>query len=149
MWPTHYIPNQPRVEGVPTPRYYLTTPPYPLEQSESMTSAGSNPTGGFVPNFEDEAYFTTSGAALGGVLKSILLTYTGEPEHIQPGALALGGELRDVLIRVTQAPEAFMPGALPLNGEMRDPLVRYENWPLGFATESFTSGGLPLGGSLT
>jgi hypothetical protein len=149
MWPTHYIPNQPRVEGVPPPRYYLTTPPYPLEQSESMTSAGSNPTSGFVPNFEDEAYFTTSAAALGGTMRDVLIRYTGPPENIQPGALPLGGALVERLIRYTGPPENIQPAALPLGGIMRDPLVTYDNWLLGFATESFTSGGLPLGGSLT
>ena len=148
MWPTHYIPNQPRVEGVPPPRYYLTTPPYPVEVSESLESAGGEPDLGFTPSATDEAYMTSGGMPVSGSMSRLLVEIDLDPEELESGGLPVSGVLRDVLIRITIEPELLGSSGSPVSGVLRDPLVVYDNWPLGVDTEDLQSGGLPVSGVL-
>jgi hypothetical protein len=141
MWPTHYIPNVPRVEGVPPPRYYLTTPPYPVEVVEEILSEASNPRAGFTPVATAEETMTTNGAVVSGVLQTLLLETSVLPDDIESNGAVISGVLVDRLILQST-------GAV-ISGILRDPLVRYENWPLGFDSEDLQSAGMPVSGALT
>lgn len=149
MWPTHYIPNQPRIEGDPPPRYYLTSPPYSMQIIEDLASDFGEPSVGFNPSAEITETLSPSCVPTAGELRDVLLRLTQEPESIEVTFAPTAGVLRDVLVTHTLEPEEFEVSFAPLSGVLRDPLVRYENWPLGFATEDLQSTCVPLGGTLT
>ena len=149
MWPTHYIPNQPRLDGVPPPRYYLTTPPYPVELTESLASAAEEPAGGFTPSAEDTAELSSVGVPISGVLRAILVEADAPHEELQSTGIPISGVLRDVLIRLDIGREELSSVGVPISGILRDPLVRYENWPLAAEeAESLISTGRPVSGVL-
>ena len=149
MWPTHYIPSQERIEGVPPPRFYLTTPPYPLELVETIASDAEPRTIGFVPFATDEAYIISAGAPVSGVMTKLLTSFDGGFEEIQSAGLPVNGVLRDILIRMNVPPENIISTGAPVSGMLKDPLVVYDNWPLGFDSEDLQSAGLPVSGALT
>ncbi len=149
MWPTYYIPNQSRVEGIPPPRYYLTTLLYPLEIVEEMESNAGTPKMGFSPALDAEESFASNGAAVSGVLKSILQTTSVIPDHIWSDGAVISGVLVERLrLASVEIHELESNGAV-ISGILRDPLVLYDNWPLGFDSEDLTSAGQPVSGALT
>ena len=149
MWPTHYIPKQDRIEGVPPPRYYLTTPPYPLEITESLAANSTDPEAYIVPAAETGEEMTSSGEPVDGLLKDILIRYEEwPPEAITSEAEPVSGVLNDILVRYEGPPEELTSAGEPVSGAIVDILVRYENWPLGVATESLASSGAPVSGVL-
>lgn len=148
MWPTHYIPNQPRLEGTPPPRITLTTPPYPLELFEELETASTSPDLGFVPSAELYETATSAGLPITGELRDVLVTYEMEPEAIESTGDAISGILRDVLVPYEGDPDLLTSSGLPIAATLRDPLVRYENWPLAVDTESLISAGAPVSGEL-
>jgi hypothetical protein len=149
MWPTHYIPSQERIEGVPPPTFYLTTPPYPAEITESLFSSGVPQDLGFVPFAEAEDYITCAGRPVGGSISSDLIGFDGGEEYIQSAGLPIGGVLNQILVTTSVEPEFITAAGIPLSGTLRDPLVVYDNWPLGFETEDLQSAGIPVSGALT
>lgn len=149
MWPTYYIPKQDRVAGVPPPRFYLTTPPYPVQVIEELAANSTDPQAGFVPSAETGEELTSSAAPVSGVLSDILKRYTIPPEAITSSAAPVSGDLRDILQRYTVPPEFIESWGGPVSGALADMLVRYENWPLGVATESLSSTGGPVSGVLS
>lgn len=149
MWPTHYIPKQDRVEGVPPPRYYLTTPPYPIELTEALQSDGDGPQRlGFVPFASLEEEFQSAGIPVGGTIDSILVTTSVEPEEIESVGVPVSGILVEMLIRIEVEDELIESVGIPVSGILRDPLVVYDNWPLGADTEDLQSAGVPVSGVL-
>lgn len=148
-WPTHYIPAQDRIEGVPPPRYYLTTPPYPIELVEELSSQSGTPDQGFQPSAEAQDEFTSNGAPVGGVFSTILVTTNILPDDLESWALPISGVLVDRLIRASTEIHELESNGLPIGGNLGDPLVRYDNWPLGFDSEDLESAGLPISGVLT
>jgi hypothetical protein len=150
MWPTHYIPNQPRIEGEPPPRYYLTSPPYPVEITESLAASSDDPDAYIAPAAEIEETLTSSGAPVDGLLKDILIRYEEwPPEALESTGEPVSGVLNDILVRYEGPPESLESSGEPVSGALVDMLVRYENWPLGVATESLSSSGAPVSGVLT
>ena len=118
MWPTYFIPNAPQ-QG-----YYLTTPLYPIEVTESMSSSGTV-TKGFqwnvpIDNMDSTAELT------GGTLRTLLLTGYAGPDSMESTAEFTGGVLDTVLI------------------------IIYDNWQLiADPDESMKSTAQLTGGSLT
>jgi hypothetical protein len=149
MWPTHFIPNQARVEGVPPPRYYLTTPPYPIEFTEALQSGGVPVRVGFVPFAEDEAYIQSGGSPVSGVMIQRLVNLPPLLEELECAGSPVSGVMVQRLIVADAGDEMIESSGLPISGIMRDPLVRYENWPLGYDTEDLLSAGQPVSGVLT
>ena len=149
MWPTHYIPSQARIEGVPPPTFYLTTPPYPIEITESLLSNGSPQDLGFVPFAESEEYITAAGRPVSGSMSSDLIGFVGGEDYIQSAGLPIGGVLLTILKTTSVLPEMIFASGGPVAGDLRDPLVVYDNWPLGFETEDLQSAGIPVSGALT
>ena len=149
MWPTHYIPKQDRVDGVPPPRFYLTTPPYPVELVEELQSEGDVIRVGFSPFITAEDEFRSAGVPVSGVINSILVRTNVEPEELQSAGLPISGVLRDVLIRIEIEDETLASAGIPISGVLRNPLVVYANWPLGFDTEDLQSTGVPVSGVLS
>jgi hypothetical protein len=150
MWPTHYIPNQPRVEGTPPPRYYLTTPPYPAQVIEEIASNSTAPTAYLAPAAETGEEVTSAGQPVSGDLRDILIRYERwPPEAIESVGAVVSGVLNDILVTYEGPPEALASAGAVVGGALADPLVRYENWPLGFATEDLISAGEPVSGALT
>lgn len=149
MWPTHYIPNVPKVEGIPPPRYYLTTQPYPVEVVEEIASQASNPRAGFTPVATAEETMVSNGAVVSGVLKTLLLETSVLPDDIESNGAVISGVLVDRLIRANAGIDRLQSTGAVLSGILRDPLVRYENWPLGFDSEDLQSAGMPVSGALT
>jgi hypothetical protein len=148
MWPTHYIPNQPRVEGVPPPRYYLTTPPYPMEVYEDLQAGGGEFETGRTGTGTEESV-TAYGEFLGGTM-----TTYGFPSYSYVEALTvygefLGGTLVERRVIVNAPPEMLTVYGEFLGGSMTDPLVRYENWPLSGEGEALECYGEFIGGTLT
>lgn len=149
MWPTHYIPNQPRVDGQPPPRYYLTTPSYPVQVIEELESNSTGPDSYLVPSAETGEELTSAGQPVDGDLRDILVRYEGPPEAIESAGAIVSIVVNDILVRYEGPPEALTSAGAVVGGALADPLVRYENWPLGAATESLTSAGEPVSGALT
>lgn len=149
MWPTHYIPNQARIEGVPPPRYYLTTPLYPLEIIEEIESSPGTPDGAFQPSLDAIETMTTNGAPVSGTLVSILKTTSVLPDDIESNGLVISGILLSILKTAGVEIHELESSGLVISGYLGDPLVRYENWPLGFDSEDLISAGLPVSGALT
>lgn len=148
MWPTHFIPNQPRVDGTPPPRFYLTTPPYPIENIEELQAAGIPWRMGFAPNFEGQVDLTSYGVPVGGTLTVYgFLTYYWM-EELQANGVPLGGELKGDLVRFTASTELLQASGLPLSGELQFARVTYDNWPLGFDQEDLLGSGVPISGEL-
>ena len=149
MWPTHYIPNKPREDGIPPPRYYLTTPPYPLELVEEMESNPGPPDVGFVPAFAATEIFQSGGQPVSGVIKSILVETSVLPDHIWSNGNVVSGSLRTILKETDIGIDRLQSNGAVISGALRDPLVRYDNWPLGFDSEDLFSAGMPVSGALT
>jgi hypothetical protein len=127
----------------------LTTPPYPIELVEEISSNSGTPKQGFQPWLESEEEVTSTALPISGVFKTILVTTQVLPEDIESNALPISGILVDRLIRITAPIEELESNALPISGNLGDPLVRYENWPLGYDAEDLESAGLPISGALT
>lgn len=149
MWPTHYIPNQERIEGIPPPEFYLTTPPYPIEIVEEMQASGGPYDIGFVPFASVQEAITTSGRPVSGSMSALLVTMNILPEEIQSAGIPISGVLKQILITIEIPNEMIISAGIPISGVLRDPLVVYDNWPLGFETEDLQSAGIPVSGALT
>lgn len=149
MWPTQYIPYQPRVDGTPPPRYYLTTPPYPVQIVEEMQSLEGDPRAGFVPSATDEEYMTSHGAPVSGALTGYGFLQYSLDERITSHGVPVSGVLKGDLVRVTAPPEKVTSYGIPLSGELKYAKVEYENWPLGVDLEDLTSHGVPISGVLS
>lgn len=150
MWPTHYIPNQERVDGLPPPRYYLTTPPYPVQITEELEADSTNPDAYLVPSIETDESLTSAAVPVSGELRDILIRYEEwPPESLESSGEPVSGVLNDVLIEYVGPPESLESSGEPVSGVLVDVLVAYENWPLGAATESLASTGVPVSGVLT
>lgn len=149
MWPTHYIPYQEKVEGTPPPRYYLTSLPYPIEVVEGIAASSNNPRLGFTPVATAEEEFQSNGAAISGLIRSILVTTSVVPDDIESNGSVISGVLNERLIRIDAKNDNIETSGSPISGILRDPLVVYENWPLGFDFEDLQSAGSPVSGALT
>jgi hypothetical protein len=145
MWPTHYIPNQPRIDGVPPPRYYLTTPPYPYEFGDAIAANALALDGLF--GIESIESLTTSGSALSGSLVERLVEYAHPPEALDVTGSALNSTLVERLRTYEGESESLAVAGSALSGVLKDPLISYNNWPL--VPDELASSGSALGGTLT
>lgn len=149
MWPTHYIPNQARVAGEPPPRFYLTTPMYPIELVEELASAGEIRDLQFEPSAETSETMQSHGAPVSGVFTQYgFLTYSFDDE-LQSAGTPLGGVLVERLVRTPAPTEELASSGTPISGVLAYARVEYNNWPLGFDTEDLQSSGTPISGVLT
>lgn len=146
MWPTHYIPNQPRIDGEPPPKIVLTTPPYPVEFSDEIESEGAVVS--VTPGIGSEDELTAQGSALSGVIQDILVGFDAGRDDLEAEGSAVSGVLRDILISVDQGHEAIEAEAYALGGSLADPLVTYDNWPLGVDQEDLYAVGSAVSGVL-
>ena len=106
MWPTHYIPIQDRIDGVPPPRIYLTSCPYPYEMSEAFASSGEFTSA--TPGEETTEAFATVGAFVSG----ILVAYGYDvlevvQEDLESAGAFVSGILNDCLRTITAPVEAL------------------------------------------
>lgn len=146
MWPTHYMPLQGRVDGNPPPRFYLTSPPYPLEQTEDFRSAATFTSGAFAVGAEDE--IVSGGSFVSGTLQDILVTYNNGIDEIRSSASFASGVLKDVLVTYDNRFDQIKSTGAFVSGALADPLVIYDNWPLGVATEDLQSAASFVSGTL-
>jgi hypothetical protein len=143
MWPTHYLPNGNR-GGVPPPRFYLTTPPYPVEVTEELSSAAlfmfATPGIGAEDELEMAASFVS-----GSMTTFVFPTYAWT-EELESAASFVSGNLVTLVFPTIEAGDELESAAQFVSGSMVRILVEYENWPLGADTEdlfcsaSFVSG---------
>lgn len=144
MWPTFYIPIVRRVEGEPPPRFYLTTPPYPYELYEAMTTASE--VDSVTPGISIEDQVETNAQFVGGELVTRLRTYDNRYDEIETEIQFVSGLLVTRLRTYDNRNDQVETTMQFVSGEMKDPLVTYLNWPLGYAQEdiiteaSFVSG---------
>jgi hypothetical protein len=148
MWPTHYIPNQPRVDGTPPPRYYFTTPPYPAEATESFLSDSASFMGGLFGVGDDEE-FRSAAAFVSGFMEQKGYVEVEAEDEIRSQAWFHVGVMEQYAYELIEAGDEFTSAAVFVSGDMRDPLVRYENWPLGADTEDLLSAAAFVSGVLT
>lgn len=150
MWPTHYIPYQPRLEGIPPQRYYYTSPPYALQVIEELTANSTSPLAYLVPSAEINENLISSGAPVSGELRDILLRYDGWPEDVlESTGEPVSGVLADILVIYTAPTETLESSGEPVSGVLMNIRVAYDNWPLDVATESLSSAGAPVSGVLS
>lgn len=147
MWPTHYIPLQDRIEGVPPPRIYLTTMLYPVEVEETLQATegrfvSATPGIGAEDNMQATASFVSAELINYGFLSIEF------DDAIETVASFTSGELVDRLLRYTSPPDMLASTAMFIGGDLVEPLVRYENWPLGFDTEDLLGNGSFVSGEL-
>lgn len=148
MWPTHYIPNQPRVEGEPPPRYYLTSPPYPLEVFETLAAAGGEFVGGSFGLGSGEDIECAAAFVSGEMITYGYVEIAAEDE-IECAAAFVSGALVVRLVQAEVGPDEIECAAAFVDGELRDSLVRYQNWPLGAADEDLLGAAFFVSGVLT
>ena len=144
MWPTYYIPTRelPRVVN----RFYLTTPPYPVEVSDSMKCSGDLIGGyGSTKSLDEMAISTTF---LGGTLVTRLVTHTQPEDEMVISTTFLGGVLIDRLIVYEAPPEELAISTTFLGGTLKRILITYSNWPLQVDDESLQLSTAFLGGTL-
>ena len=129
MWPTHFIPNQERLDSTPPPYTYLTSCQYPYELIEEMAASGS-----FVsatPGEETMEEMRSSGSFVGG---SIAVFRYGAFEMTRDDIESVGsfvsGELVQRLRYLDAGRDEIESSGSFVSGVMLDPLIYYLNWPL-------------------
>jgi hypothetical protein len=146
MWPTHYIPNQPRIEGEPPPRIYLTSCPYPYEMSESLASAGEFTSA--TPGEEATEEMESSGSFVSGTMVTYgFQTHEMLDEEIESSGSFVSGSLVDRLRFMDAGRDELESAGSFVSGFMTDPLIFYENWPL--EPDELESSGSFVSGVLT
>ncbi len=105
--------------------FYLTSRPYPLDQSESFQVSVILESGSLLYNPRWEEGLTVSTLPLSGVLVGALVTYANPPEGITVSALVLSGALNVGLILYTSPSENLQVSILPLSGNLQVGLVNY------------------------
>lgn len=146
MWPTHYLSRVPR-EGVPPPRFYLTTPPYPIEVVEEMASAASyqfvTPGIGSDEEIESAALFVSASLTLFNFKASDF------EDEMESAAQFVSGNLVTLGFKAGYGNDELESAAQFVSGVMEEPLIIYDNWPLGADTEDLLSGASFISGVLT
>jgi len=146
-WPTHYIPNQPRLEGSPPPRFVLTTPPYPYEGVEELTSNSEILT--ITPSIGAEDEIESLSYVLGGEMDEILVGFDGGFDELESTSYVLSGEMNDILVSFNAGHDELESTSFVLSGELYEaPVITYENWPLAADQEDLISGSVILSGEL-
>jgi hypothetical protein len=146
MWPTHYLPRKNR-GGVPPPRFYLTTPPYPVEVVEEFASAASFQFA--TPGIGSEDELESAASFVSGTLVTKSFSDYYWMEEIESAASFVSGTLVQKGFVIGRGNDELESAASFVSGTMDDPLVTYDNWPLGAATEDLLSGGAFVSGVLT
>jgi tetrahydromethanopterin S-methyltransferase subunit G len=146
MWPTFYIPLSRRVEGDPPPRFYLTTPPYPYELHEDMTTVGE--VDSITPGISTEEEIESTASFVSAEMVQRLRTTDGGMDEIENAALFVSAEMVQRLLTYNNRWDEIETTAQFVSGEMRDPLVTYLNWPLGAGTEDIITGASFVSGVL-
>lgn len=150
MWPTHYIPNQPRLDSTPPPRLYLTTPPYPIEVIEQLASASVYVVASFGLGAEDE--LESAASFVGGEI--IQYGYTDANagrDELESAAVFVGGVLAlQPVITIDAGIDELESAAVFVSGVLATvPIIDYNNWPLGATTEDLLSAAAFVSGELT
>lgn len=129
MWPTHYIPQQSKIESTPPPKMYLTSCRYPYELIEELRSSGT-----FIaaqPGEETMEEMRSSGSFVAGSMTTyIYSTYTMQVEELEAIGSFVGGDLVPRLIFMDAGQDQIEATGSFVNGVMIDPLIYYLNWPL-------------------
>lgn len=146
MWPTHYIPLRERVDGTPPPRIYLTTPPYPLELTESATASAEFTSGKFDIGAQEE--LESSGSFVGGELVIRLVTAQCGRDELESSGSFVSGAIAVYGYKDGYGNDELESSGSFVSGAVTDPLVVYDNWPLGFSAEDLLSGGSFVSGAL-
>jgi hypothetical protein len=148
MWPTHYIPNQPRLEGSPPPRFYLTTPPYPIEVREEFGSAADFVIGGFGIGAADQ--LESAASFVGGEIQQFAYDEADAGlDELESAAQFVGGELVSRLVVIPGPMDELESAASFVTGTLETVvIISYDNWPLGAANEALLSGASFVGGVL-
>jgi hypothetical protein len=129
-------------------RFYLTTPPYPIEVTESLKSSGEAQNAVFGIGADEE--FMSSGAPVSGLLRTLLHTYDHPPEdELISSSQPVGGVLVERLHLMDGPLDEVISNSQPVSGVLRDPLIVYDNWPLAALEENVLSSGAPVSGVLT
>lgn len=107
--------------------YYLTTPPYPMNELVAMDTQGTLEREG--PVLLDRQFQEGAGAPLGGDIFGSLGEYEdGEPEAVEGVGTPLGGSLFGSLGEYEEwPPEAIEGVGAPLGGELFEALVVYDD----------------------
>lgn len=137
MWPTFYIPITRRVEGEPPPRFYLTTPPYPYELYEEVTSASE--VDSVTPGITVEDQIESSSQFVSGLLVTRLRTYDSGFDEVESTMQFVSGLLVTRLRTYNNGNDQIKTTMQFVSGAMTDPLVTYLNWPLAANQEDITS----------
>ena len=147
MWPTHYIPGQDRVEGVPPPRTYYTTPPYPPEITEELTSSHEWLSGSFSIGAADELESAMS--FVSGTLNDILVGFDGRRDELESAMSFVSGSMVSTGFKAGYGKDELESAMSFVSGTLNDILIVYDNWPLGVASESLESAMSFVSGALT
>jgi len=108
--------------------FYLTTPPYPLEEREALQGDHTTLSAPFAL-FRDAV--ESSATLIAGTLGGILHVYDDyPPEAIDSDHTMTAGELREALLTYDNyPPEAIDSDATMTAGEIREALIVYDNYP--------------------
>lgn len=147
MWPTHYIPHRERIEGLPPPRTYYTTPPYPPEITEDLTASFNCAAGSFGIGSADD--FTASMAFVSGVMDDILVGFDGRRDDLESSMSFVSGSLVSTGFVRGYANDELESSMAFVSGTMADILIIYDNWPLQPDPESLESSMSFVSGALT
>ena len=148
MWPTHYLPNQPRLDGTPPPRHYLTSPPYPYCATEELASGPTVFLGGSRGLGAEDA-LEGAAAFVSGALVVRLVSADAGHEDLESAASFVSGALVVRLVVADAGHEDIESAASFVSGALADPLVVYSNWPLDADLEDLLSGAAFVSGVLT
>jgi hypothetical protein len=148
-WPTHFIPNQPRIEGEPPPRYYLTSLPYPIEVLETLAAGPAQYVSGGMNGVATKDEIEAAASFVSG----LMVTYSYEEilaeDEIESAAAFVDGALVDRLVHADPGPDEIESAAQFVSGELRDGRVEYTNWPLAANQEALESGAAFVSGVMS
>lgn len=124
--------------------FYLTSRPYPLEESERLLSDAITAS---APHPLWREAVESAAIVYAGTLGGILHIYDDyPPEAIDSDAIVTAGELREALLVYDEyPPEAIDSDAIVTGGELREALIVYDNYP----PERIDSSATVLSGTLT
>jgi hypothetical protein len=146
MWPTHYLPRTPR-EGIPPPRFYLTTPPYPLEVVEEMAAAAEFQFA--TPGVGTDEEITAAAQFVSGLVTSLGFVAYEFDDELESAALFVSGTVTLLGFVIGQGNDELESAAQFISGALEEPLIIYDNWPLGADTEDMLGSAAFVSGVLT
>lgn len=146
MWPTIYIPKRNVKTGIPPERFYLTTPTYPYELTEGLTSSGDIES--ITPGQSAEDEVKSSASFVSATLVERLRTYDNRLDELESTASFVSATLVERLRTYDNKFDELKSTGSFVSATIGNPRVEYDNWLLGVDKEDLKSSGSFVSGVL-